>query len=154
MIAALVLTAAMIVAPTAPSEATCKNTLVNAIYDAGFRGENIKEAWAIAMRESGGRPDAISVTGDYGIFQFNKAAHGGQKWWDTALLLTREYNINVAYVMSKGGRWWGPWDLSGDGRHLGNYTPASVGAKYRYWYERFPEKCERDTRLFGTGGRE
>lgn len=142
MIDALLLTAAIAISSPAQAEMTCKNTLVNAIYDAGFRGENIKEAWAIAMRESGGRPDAISVTGDYGIFQFNKAAHGEQKWWNTSLLLTRDYNIYVAYVMSKGGRWWGPWDLSGSGDHLGNYTPASVGEKYHYWYDKFPKKCE------------
>lgn len=141
MIDALLISAALVF--TRPAEQPiCNNTLATAIYDAGFRGKNVREAWAIGMRESGGRPDAVSATGDYGVFQFNKAAHGGQKWWDTALLLTRKYNIHVAFVMSKGGRWWGPWDLSGSGQHLGHYTPSSVGAKYQYWYNRFPDKCK------------
>lgn len=136
MIAALILSATLAATPA------CTNVLANSIHDAGFRGENVKEAWAIAMRESGGRPDAISSTGDYGVFQFNRAAHHGQEWWDTKKLLTREYNIKVAYRVSKGGKWWGPWDMSGKGEHLGNYTPGYVGKKYDYWYERFPKKCE------------
>lgn len=141
MIAPLLLAAALTVTP-APQAPTCTNVLANAIYDAGFRGENVKEAWAIAMRESGGRPDAISPTNDYGVFQFNRAAHSKQEWWDSERLLTRDYNIKVAYRMSKGGKWWGPWDMSGKGEHLGNYTPAYVGEKYDYWYARFPKKCE------------
>lgn len=147
MIAPLVLAAVLTTGVAAPVPAAqpepCKNVLVTALHDAGFRGENLKEAWAIAMRESGGRPDAISSTGDYGVFQFNRAAHGRQDWWDTDRLLTREYNIKVAYRMSKGGKWWGPWDMSGSGEHLGRYTPASVGQKFDYWYDRFPERCER-----------
>lgn len=144
MIAPLLLAAALVVTPAQAQEPPrCKNTLATAIHDAGFRGENIREAWAIAMRESGGRPDAISSTGDYGVFQFNKAAHGGQPWWNTAKLLTRDYNIKIAYQMSKGGRWWGPWDLSGTGEWLGNYTPASVGEKYRHFYRQFPDRCKK-----------
>lgn len=140
MILPLLMTAAILTTPAVPAT-HCDNPLANSIYSAGFRGDNVKEAWAIAMRESGGRPDAISSTGDYGVFQFNRAAHSGQSWWNTSKLLTRDYNVRVAYRMSKGGKWWGPWDLSGTGRWLGNYTPSSTGAKYTYWHERFPKAC-------------
>ena len=139
MILPLLLAATVVASPAA---AHCTNPLVQSIHAAGFRGENVKEAWAIAMRESGGRPNAISSTGDYGVFQFNRAAHHAAAWWDSKKLLTREYNVKIAYRMSKGGKWWGPWDMSGSGKWLGRYTPASVGAKYHYWYERFPAKCE------------
>ena len=149
MIADLILTVALATTQTAAK--ACHNTLAVALHDGGFRGENLKEAWAIAMRESGGRPDAISSTGDYGIFQFNRAAHSGQPWWNTKKLLTRDYNITVAYRMSKGGKWWGPWDLSGKGKHLGRYTPKSVGKKFDYWYDRFPTACQWDVRPSGTG---
>ena len=141
MILPLLLSAAIIASPAAPAQ-TCDNPLAKSIYAAGFRGDNVKEAWAIAMRESGGRPDAISSTGDYGVFQFNRAAHHKQDWWDTNRLLTRDYNVKVAYRVSKGGKWWGPWDMSGKGEWLGRYTPAYVGAKYDYWHDRFPRKCE------------
>lgn len=139
MILPLLLAASIVTSPAVPH---CSNPLAQSIHEAGFRGENVKEAWAIAMRESGGRPDAISSTGDYGVFQFNRAAHHKQEWWDTDRLLTRDYNVKVAYRVSKGGKWWGPWDMSGKGEHLGNYTPASVGHKYDYWYDKFPAKCE------------
>lgn len=121
--------------------AVCHNSLANAIHDAGFRGVNVREAWAIAMRESGGNPSSISTTGDYGVFQFNKAAHHAAEWWDSKRLLTRSYNIGVAYRMSKGGKSWKPWDLSGTGKFLGNYTSKSTGLRYKFWYDKFPQNC-------------
>jgi hypothetical protein len=124
----------------------CHNSLANAIHDAGFRGANVREAWAIAMRESGGNPSSISETGDYGVFQFNKAAHQTAAWWDSKKLLTRSYNIGVAFRMSKGGKSWKAWDLSGTGKFLGRYTPKSTGVSYQKWYKKFPAACESLTR--------
>ena len=119
----------------------CHNNLANAIHDAGFRGANVREAWAIAMRESGGNPSSISTTQDYGLFQFNKAAHHSAPWWDSKRLLTRSYNIGVAFRISKGGKSWKAWDLSGTGKFLGNYTSKSTGARYQFWYRQFPQTC-------------
>lgn len=50
--------------------------LVQLLYATGFRGNALRTAWAIAKRESGGRPTAYngnSGTGDnsYGLFQIN-----------------------------------------------------------------------------------
>lgn len=140
-------TAMMVSPPEPPALATktkvkkpwsCKNVLAQRLYKGGFRGENLREAWAVAMRESGGRPDAISSTGDYGVFQFNRAAHSGQPWWNTNRLLTSGYNIGVAYRMSQGGKTWYMWDIGGKGQHLGRYSPRSVYEKYRYWYGKYP----------------
>jgi len=119
----------------------CHNSLANAIHDAGFRGANVREAWSIAMRESGGNPSSISNTGDYGVFQFNKASHKTASWWDSKRLLTRSYNISVAYRLSKGGKSWKAWDLSGTGKFLGRYTSKSTGLKYEFWYKQFPQSC-------------
>ena len=116
----------------------CDNWLVKVLKKAGFRGENLREAWAIVMRESGGREDAISATGDYGMFQFNKVAWGGQDWWNTSLLLTREYNAAIAFQISDGGRTWYPWDIDGKGNHKGNYTSTGVYNKYVKWYNEYP----------------
>ena len=74
---------------------TCHNFLANDMKDAGFKGRGLRIGWAIAMRESGGRANAISSTGDYGVFQFNRAAWGDQPWWNTTKLLTRDYNILI-----------------------------------------------------------
>lgn len=122
-------------------EATCDDALVKRLYATGFRGDNLREAWAIAMRESGGRPDAISPTGDYGAFQLNRAAHGKQAWWDTNRLLTWQYNLQVVYEITDGGRTWYPWDIDGKGRHLARYTSTGTYRKYLDWYAQFP--CER-----------
>lgn len=121
-------------------ELSCDNVHVKRLYKTGFRGKNLVEAWAVLMRESGGRPDAISATGDYGVFQFNKAAHSRQDWWDTDKMLTWEYNMKIAYEISDGGRTWYPWDIDGRGDHLGRYTSSGTYGKFREWYDKFP--CE------------
>lgn len=143
----LIMTNTETVAPPPPApiveqapEWTCDDVHARRLYKAGFRGKNHREAWAILMRESGGRPDAISATGDYGVFQFNRAAHSRQDWWDSDRLLTWEYNMQVAFVMSDGGRTWYPWDIDGRGDHLARYTSASVFGKFREWYDKYP--CE------------
>ena len=118
----------------------CKNWLVRELKEAGFKGKGLRIAWAIAMRESGGRANAISSTGDYGVFQFNRAAWGDQPWWNTNKLLTRDYNIMIAYRVSQKGKTWYPWDINGQGEHLGRYSPYSVYAKYKSWYNKYPCK--------------
>lgn len=50
--------------------------LINLLMSVGFTGEKLREAWAIVMRESGGRASAHNsnrATGDdsYGLFQIN-----------------------------------------------------------------------------------
>lgn len=135
-----------IVAPVVVAEAaktkkpkwSCKDKLATRLHAAGFRGENLRQAWAIAMRESGGNPRSISGTGDYGVFQFNRAAHNAQPWWDSKKLLTPEYNINVAYRVSKGGKTWYMWDISGSGDHLGRYSSRGTYSVYEKWYGKFP----------------
>lgn len=120
---------------------TCKNWLVKELKAAGFKGKGLRIAWSIAMRESGGAATHISSTGDYGVFQFNRAAWSDQPWWNTHKLLTRKYNIMVAYNISQHGHTFYPWDIDGAGRYKGNYTPKSVYAKYKSWYNKYPANC-------------
>lgn len=120
----------------------CKNWLAKSLKQAGFKGNGLQIAWAIAMRESGGRADAISSTGDYGVFQFNRAAWGKQPWWDTAKMLDRDYNIMIAYNISQKGKTFYPWDIDGKGRHKGNYTSTGIYNKYKSWYVKYPTTCK------------
>ena len=122
------------------SKNICKNWLVRELKQAGFKGKGLKIAWAIAMRESGGRANAISSTGDYGVFQFNRAAWGSQPWWNTTRLLTRDYNIMIAYRISQKGKTWYPWDISGNGSHLGRYTSYGTYSVFKKWYNKYPCK--------------
>jgi hypothetical protein len=128
---------------TAPKESAvkkldCKDDLVLFLHDIGFEGNNLRQAWAIAMRESTGNERSISKTGDYGLFQFNYAAHNQQDWWDSSKLLEREYNARVAYKVSRGGRTWYPWDIDGQGNHMGRYSPKFVYDVYLKWYNKYP----------------
>jgi len=128
----------------------CNNWLVTLLYNAGFRDENIREAWAIAMRESGGNEKSVSNSGDYGVFQFNRATygHGKTTWWDDNLILTREYNIHMAFVISRGGDTWYPWGLDGQGRVNAQAYKNSgwsdarilddIVIPYQSWYEKYP----------------
>lgn len=122
-----------------PETPKCKpHWLVKQLEEAGFEGKGLRIAWAIAMRESGGRADAISSTGDYGVFQFNRAAHSDQPWWNTAKMLDRDYNIMIAYQISQEGKTFYPWDIDGNGKHKGNYTSSGVYNKYKSWYDKYP----------------
>ena len=123
-----------------PKPKTCKNWLVRELKEAGFKGKGLRIAWAIAMRESGGRADAISSTGDYGVFQFNRAAHSDQPWWNTTKMLDRDYNIMIAYKMSQGGKTFYPWDIDGKGRHKANYSSRGSYNKYKSWFNKYPCK--------------
>jgi len=126
----------------AKPKSQCTHFLAKALKKAGFKGKGLRIAWAIAMRESGGRANAISSTGDYGVFQFNRAAWGSQPWWNTTKLLTRDYNIMIAYKISQHGKTFYPWDIDGKGRHKGEYTSNAVYAKYKSWYKKFPSNCK------------
>lgn len=94
----------------------CTDALVGTLRRAGFSGRDLREAWAIAMRESGGQADLVSHAVDHGLFQFNIDAHRDKHWWDTKRLLTADYNARVAYLTSQGGKDWLMWGLTPDGQ--------------------------------------
>lgn len=99
----------------------CRNPLVRILHDVGFRGENVREAWAIAMRESRGQvrlgPGHPQYNGsDVGLFQWNRPTWGGAPWWDEQKLLDGHYNASIVFKMSKGGHTWTPWGLTGQGQ--------------------------------------
>lgn len=86
----------------------------------GFKGQNLKEAWAIAKKESNGRPLAFNgntKTGDssYGIFQINMLGMLGPDRrikYDldhNADLFNPVVNAEIAFHMSNGGNNWRAW---------------------------------------------
>ena len=86
----------------------------------GFKGKDLKEAWAIAKKESNGRPLAFNgdkTTGDksYGIFQINMIGDLGPARRDKFELNTNAdlfnpiKNAEIAYHMSDGGKDWSAW---------------------------------------------
>jgi len=108
--------------PKAAAPAVGGDNLIGWLQKAGFKGDALKTAWAIAKRESSGRPDAYNPnrsTGDdsYGLFQINmlgslgpsrRKSYGLKSNED---LLNPETNARVAYAMSKGGKDFGAWGI-------------------------------------------
>ena len=103
-----------------PSEMLSDIELKELLETVGFEGKALKTAWAIAKRESNGRPLAYNGnrnTGDssYGIFQINMLGNLGvdrkEKFnlKSNDLLFDPIKNAEIAYHMTKGGLDWSAW---------------------------------------------
>ena len=103
-----------------PSQAMSDEDLKDLLWAVGFEGKALKTAWAIAKRESNGRPMAYNGnrnTGDssYGIFQINMLGNLGidrKEKFDlksNVLLFDPVINAEITYYMTKGGEDWSSW---------------------------------------------
>ena len=129
-----------------PTGALSLTELVSVLERAGFEGEGLRTAWAVAMRESHGRPGALSPansngTRDHGLFQLNDI-HLGRSI-DASQVYDAASNAAAAYRMSKGGTDWSSWGLGHKGwaGHLEQVKPATyqaLNARFQEWYARFP----------------
>ena len=101
----------------------------------GFKGTALKEAWAIAKRESNGQPirfNGNKKTGDssYGLFQINMigALKNSRKLQYkinyTSDLLNPVINAQIAFHMSNGGEDWSAWH--------------GMTSKAKDWLKKFP----------------
>ena len=101
----------------------------------GFEGKALKEAWAIAKRESNGRPLAYNgnrKTGDssYGLFQINMLGQLGidrKEKFDlrsNILLFDPVINAEITYYMTDGGKDWSSW--------------KGMNAGAREWLSKYP----------------
>jgi hypothetical protein len=117
--------------------------LIDVLKSVGFKGGALKEAWAVAMKESTGRPTAHNdnpSTGDnsYGLFQINMRGSMGPDRAEKYGLASYEdlfdpyINATIAYQMSKGGKNWGPWGIGPDA-----YNGGTTGSYYK-WLEQYP----------------
>ena len=142
VLAAGSLTAVSPAASTAATHAS-EQSLVATLRDAGFEGQALRIAWAIVMRESRGNARSVSRTGDYGLFQINKATYGREAFWTSdALMRTPWHNAAVAFDLSQGGRTWYPWDIDGQGRHLARYSSLASYKSFRAWLAKAPVVAE------------
>ena len=103
-----------------PSEMLTDAELIELLSTVGFEGKALKTAWAIAKRESNGRPLAYNgnrATGDssYGIFQINMLGNLGVDRKEKFNLKSNESlfdptkNAEIAYYMTNGGSDWSAW---------------------------------------------
>jgi hypothetical protein len=94
--------------------------LIELLQAVGFKGQDLKEAWAIAKKESHGSPlshNGNRKTGDnsYGLFQINMIGSLGDarrtkfNLASNAELFNPVVNAQIAYFMSGGGKDWSAW---------------------------------------------
>jgi hypothetical protein len=102
----------------------------------GFKGQDLVVAWAVAKKESNGRPRAFNgnhKTGDYsyGVFQINmidSLGHDRRTKFDlesNAELFNPVKNAEIAYYMTRGGEDWSSWK---------GITPRT-----KFWMSKFPK---------------
>lgn len=112
--------------------------LVELLSAVGFKGQDLKEAWAIAKKESNGRPlahNGNTNTGDnsYGMFQVNMLGELGVDRREqfglksNSDLLNPVVNAKIAYHMSNGGENWTAWK-------------GITSPKVKEWMSKFPTK--------------
>ena len=103
-----------------PSDKLTNKELKQLLAAVGFEGKALRTAWAIAKRESSGRPMAYNgnrKTGDssYGIFQINMLGNLGvtrkEKFnlRSNVLLFDPVINAEITYYMTDGGKDWSSW---------------------------------------------
>jgi hypothetical protein len=106
----------------------------------GFEGKALRTAWAVAMKESNGRPRAFNGntnTGDnsYGIFQINMIGSLGDARREKFNLASNKElfdpvtNAKIAHHMSNGGENWSAWKV---------YHGQRNGERFEGFYEEFP----------------
>ena len=114
--------------------------LVDLLSAVGFEGKALKVAYAVAKKESNGRPLAHNgdvSTGDnsYGMFQINMLGSLGEDRREKFDLKTNKElfdpvtNAEIAFHMSNGGKDWSSWKV---------YPGQKNGERYESFLREFP----------------
>lgn len=120
--------------------------LVELLSLVGFEGRSLKIAWAVAKKESNGRPKAHNdniSTGDdsYGIFQINMLGSLGDDRRDkfgiekNKDLLDPVENAKAAFYMSSRGTNWGSWGYGPNA-----YDGDASEPKIEQWLTKYPKQ--------------
>jgi hypothetical protein len=134
----------------------CRDRIARVLHGAGFRGQDLRTAYAVVMRESHGQSlDESSpwYTGGLGWFQIQTSAHSSKAWWSRSAMLDPERQARIVYRhMTDKGRNWAPWGLTRDGQldpsQYANWSSWQHEAwimapfrKYAAAFDRLPKGC-------------
>ncbi len=106
-----------------------RNQIRDVAYQAGFRGESLAIAVAVALAESGGDTQAINSGNsdrsvDRGLWQINSI----HRQYAPNALFEPLYNARAAYAISSNGTNWRPWVAYTNGSWRKFYRPDDSGA--------------------------
>lgn len=118
--------------------------LIELLSLVGFKGNSLKTAWAVVMRESRGNPTSRNntpATGDnsYGLFQINMIGGLGESRREKfniekdSDLFDPVTNAKAAFYMTARGTNWGSWGLGPDA-----YDGSPEEPSVTKWLDDFP----------------
>lgn len=104
--------------------------LVAAARKAGFSGQALTTAVAVALAESGGVPQKSKYPGEesYGQWQIHMPSHGHK--YSRDYVMTPEGGATAAYEISGGGRNWRPWSVYKSGAYQQYLDDAQRAGAY------------------------
>ena len=127
----------------------CGDRVVKWIKQAGFKGESVRVAWAVAQRESNGTPSE-STYPDLGLMQLNAIAWQHTKYWPQDVYDPIQNLTAVRRMVKDMG--WQPWGLRVK-RGVVTYDFSSYGGwsdwqktnwivlPFQKYYAAFPKEC-------------
>ncbi|MFH8473704.1 hypothetical protein [Streptomyces sp. NPDC018000] len=124
----LLLTAGVIVGAS-PAYAAPSDLCAEVGYNAGFRGDGLVTAIAVALAESSCNPSATNVQNntppsrDRGLWQINDYWHPEV---NDACAYDAQCNANAAFTISSGGTNWQPWSTYNAGLHWQHMDEAQA----------------------------
>jgi hypothetical protein len=154
-LAALTLALTLTTGASNANASTCRDPMVRVLEAAGFKGAQVRHAWAITWRESKHRNlDERSpyYTGALGVWQVQTSAWSRNRWWSRTAMLNPYTQSRIVYThMTKRGTYWRPWGLTADGKldatHYRRWTAAQREAwimrPYRQGLALYPKGCPR-----------
>lgn len=101
-------------------------------HEAGFRGNDLKIAVAVALAESSGRPgvNAVGAEDSRGLWQIN-SVHFGR--YDESRLYEPQYNAKAAHDVYRDAGGFTPWTMYTNGRYRNHLDAADRAVKGKPW---------------------
>lgn len=104
-------------------------SIARVAYQAGFKGDALVTATAIAFAESSGRVEVVNSIGCVGLWQINQPVHvAAHPKWTRAWLQNAANNAAAAYELSNGGTRWSPWSVYTSGAYKKHLPAARTAA--------------------------
>ncbi|MGW3399984.1 hypothetical protein ACWDOU_40165, partial [Streptomyces hydrogenans] len=125
------LVAGGVLAGASPAYAAPSDLCAQVGYQAGFRGDALVTAIAVALAESSCNPSASNVQNnspastDRGLWQINDYWHAEVS---DACAYDAQCNANAAFDISSGGTDWQPWSTYNQGLHRRHLDEARAAA--------------------------